>query len=325
MGVMPEQPIAGGTGLLRYRPWRGELRGPASSVWAIARVSVLMVLRRRLFWGLFALAALIFFLYFFGQFLTAFAEAATTTEQIPLSSGVTNVRVRPADLVKLFKEAWKMNGSADTYANFIWFEGYTVMILLSFAGSVLVGADFQNGSLAFYLSKPLHRWHYVAGKGLAVALLVNLVTTVPAIVLFVEYGLLDEWGYFVDNYHLVLGTLGYGFALTVVLSLLLVSSASWLRGTVPLVMAWSAIFVMARLVAELLVGRNGLNLDVRWRLIDIWNDLYLMGAWCLGIDRNTMRPSPQPEFWEAAVFLGGVCLLCLIYLNRRIHAVEIVS
>ena len=74
-----------------------------------------------------------------------------------------------------------------------------VMILLALAGSILVGNDFHFGSLPFYLSKPLSRWHYVAGKCLAVAVFVNLMTTVPALVLFVQYGLLDSWDYFLRD------------------------------------------------------------------------------------------------------------------------------
>ena len=81
-----------------------------------------------------------------------------------------------------------------------------VMVMLALAGSVLVGNDFQFGSLPFYLSKPLSSWHYLLGKCLAVAVFVNLMTTLPALVLFVQYGVLNRsepgrpaWDYFVQN------------------------------------------------------------------------------------------------------------------------------
>ena len=73
------------------------------------------------------------------------------------------------------------------------------MIVLALAGSVLVGNDFRFGSLPFYLSKPLGRWHYVLGKCLAVAVFVNVMTTILALILLVEYGLLDSWDYFVEH------------------------------------------------------------------------------------------------------------------------------
>ena len=71
---------------------------------------------------------------------------------------------------------------------------------------------------------------------------------------------------------------------------------------------------------------DGLHYDPRWRLIDLWNDLYLVGNACLGIAARDARPVPaagsatrRPWSWER------VCLLCLIYLNLRIRAVEIVK
>ena len=77
--------------------------------------------------------------------------------------------IQPGDLIELLADRLKLNGSAETYRNFIHYQGYMVMIVLALAGSVLVGNDFRYGSLPFYLSKPLRRWHYLLGKGLAVA------------------------------------------------------------------------------------------------------------------------------------------------------------
>src|SRR5262249_34977775 len=103
---------------------------------------------------------------------------------------------------------------------------------------------------------------------------------------------------------------------------LLVATASWMRRTIPLIMVWMGLFFFLRLVARLLV--DGLKYDVRWRLLDLWNDMCLVGQWCLQIEHATIRPSPQPEHWEAALVLAGVCVLCLIYLSRRTQAVEVV-
>ena len=44
-----------------------------------------------------------------------------------------------------------------------------------------------------------------------------------------------------------------------------------------------------------------------------------MGNYLLGLQLNR-----QPAWYEAALVLGAICLLCLNYLNRRIRAVEIV-
>jgi ABC-type transport system involved in multi-copper enzyme maturation permease subunit len=308
--------------LLSYRPWRGEFGGPTRSVWAIARSSLLLLLRRRLFWGLYALSAMIVLFFFYGQYLQSWIGKQLGEDTIRLGSGLVGVTVKPSDLLEILKKALHLDGTGYTFRNFFWFEGHIVMIVLALAGAILVGNDFRFGSLPFYLSKPLNRWHYLGGKFVAVGILVNAMTTVPALVLFAQYGLIDTWDYYVDSFGLLLGILGYGTALSIFLGILLLATAVWLRRTVPLIMVWAALFVMTRVLADFLVGL--LALSPRWRLIDLWNDTYLVGNWCLGMGRETLRPSSQPATWEAAIFLAGIGLLCVLYLNRRLQAVEVV-
>jgi ABC-type transport system involved in multi-copper enzyme maturation permease subunit len=310
---------AGAPELLHYRPWHGTFRAPAVSVWPIARTALGTIFRRRLFWALYALSMMIFLLFFFGQYLLAWAQS---------QAGESDVRVgglgraNPRDLIELLKVFLRLDGSGETYRNFIWYQGYMVMIVLALAGAILIGNDLRFGSLPYYLSKPLSRRHYLVGKGLAVAVFINLITTLPAVVLWVQYGLLDSWDYFLDQAHLFVGILGYGLALTVTLTLVLLATASWLRRTVPLIMTWTTLFFFCRLLAGALV--DGLHFDVRWRLLDLWNDLYLLGNAALRLDPLKIRPLPQPSWQEAALVLGGVCLTCLTYLALRIRAVEIV-
>lgn len=227
-------------------------------------------------------------------------------------------RANPQDLIRILRGLLKMDGSAATYSNFIYYQGYIVMIVLALAGAVLIGNDLRFGTLPYYLSKPMSRWHYLLGKALAVAVFINMMTTLPAIVLFVQFGLLDSWEYFWDRAFLFWGILGYGAALTVSLSLLLLATATWLRKTVPLIMTWTTLFFFCRFLGTALV--DGLRFDVRWRLLDLWNDIWLVGAACL---RLPVAPN-HPTWPPAALALGGVCLTCLLYLVLRLKAVEVV-
>ena len=126
----------------------------------------------------------------------------------------------------------------------------------------------------------------------------------------------------IEPTHLLLGIIGYGLVLTVVLSLLVIATSVWLRRTVPLAMVWMGLFALLPMLSAWLVDATK---DERWRLIDLWNDLYLCGLSCLGADHTTVRPQPQPEYWQAWVALGVVVGVCVLYLRRRIQAVEIVS
>jgi ABC-2 type transport system permease protein len=315
---MGETPGRAAPNLLHYRPWKGVLRPPAFAVWPIARTGLWMLLRRRLFWALYALSMVIFFTYFFGQYLLAWFQTQAGEARVRVGL----ITVRPGDLIDVLADRLKLNGSAETYSNYIHYQGYMVMIVLALAGSVLIGNDFRYGSVPFYLSKPLGRRHYLLGKGLAVAAFINLLTTLPALVLFVEYGLVYSWDHFTSRAHVALGILAYGAVLTAILTLLLLATAAWLRKTVPLIMAWTALFFLCRQLATALV--EGLHLDPRWRLMDLWNDLALVGAWCLRMGPEAFDPATQPPLWAAGLVLGGVSLACLSYLGLRLRAVEIV-
>lgn len=300
--------------LLHYRPWRGTFRAPSASAWPIARVCLAIMFRRKLFWGLYALGLSIFLLYFFGQFLLAWAADQMGESNVP----VMGLRVTPTQLIDIFRKSLKLDGSGETYANYFWFQGYMVMIVLALAGSILMGNDIHYGTMPFYLSKPLSRWHYLLGKCLAVGVFVNLMTTLPALVLFVQWGLLDSW-----NFEFLPGILVYGLVLTVLLSLMLTATAAWLRRTVPMLMAWATAFMFFRLLAVAMVEQ--LKFDRHWRLIDLWNDAYLVGYYCLGNDPGRLYSSAQPEIYLAAVVLSGVSVGCLLYLIQRIRGVEIVK
>lgn len=314
---------------LGYQPWTKPLRGSWFSPWPIARSAALMVFRRKLFWGFYVIALLNFMLFFSGIYLLSQIDVAALMEDSkPQQAQLWFVYVNNLqNLVDQLRNKLYLAGTGETFRNFFWLQGYIVMAVLAFGGSILIGNDYQHGSLPFYLSKPLGRRHYLAGKLLAVGLLLNMMTTIPALGLFIQCGLLKGWQYFADNWRLFWGILGYGALLTICLSLLVVTLASWLRKTVPLVTIWVALLFFGRMLATALV--DNLRLNVHWRLIDLWNDMYVLGSACLDVPakleasrRWTSRP--QPEMWEAALVLGVVCVLCLITLSRRIRAVEVV-
>ena len=69
--------------------------------------------------------------------------------------------------------------------------------------------------------------------------------------------------------------------LTVSLSMVLLATAMWVRKTVPLIMVWSTLFFFFAFSA---VHWSVPWVSFRqWRLIDLWNDTYLVGSRCLGV------------------------------------------
>ena len=291
-----------------------------------------MLLCRRLFWVLYGFALLLFLMFFFGSFLLDWAS--TQVAAAPVQIG--RLKIDPQRAGDALRRGLRvLNGSQDTFAYFFGYQGPMVLIILALAGSLLVGNDFNFRSLGFYLAKPIQPRHWIAGKCLAVGVVVHLLTTLPALVLFAQHGMSD-FDYVLDvdyfaaagtgrgpaSWLLALGIVGYGMVLATALSIMLVAAASWLRRTMPLIVAWVSLFLFLRILANLLV--DGLKYDGRWRLLDCWNNLGVVGQACLGFAQEHLEPKPQPTYLEAGLTLLGVCIACLILLKMRTRDVPIV-
>ena len=287
----------------RYRGWSHRLQPSWFGCWPIARTGLLLVLRRKIFWGLLALAALDFLF----LFATIYLKAQITTQNPGIRRFVDNILSN-------------VTGAGETYRDFMFAQGTVTMLLLALAGATLVGDDVRSGGLTFYLSRRIHRWHYLVGKLLAIGLLVSLTTTLPALVLYLEYGLLtDSTNYFRDNLGILRGILGYGLTLSVVLSCLLFALASWLPRTVPLVMAWVGVFAFLPAAGGLL--REAFD-DRRWLLLGLWRDVRLVGTWCFGgIDTDRELQLLYPSL----AIVAAVCVASLLVSIPRLRGAKVVA
>jgi hypothetical protein len=287
---------------LGYRGWSGRLRSPWMVCVPIVRTGLWLLVRRKIFWLLLALGLFNFLLHF----AIIYTKATIAVENPGAARFLDNFRV---------------TGTGDAFLEFMFAQGTVTMLLLAFAGSMLVGSDYQQGGLMFYLSRRVDRRHYVLGKLLAIAAIVLLITTLPALVLFLEYGLLSSsMDYFRENSRILLGIVGYGVLMATMLSLLLAAIASWVHRAVPLVMIWAGIFVLLPVLGENLryVRDNRM-----WRLLSLWRDLRLLARSVFGSLRVD-REEPELAYWSAWL-VPAVCLLCLVLLIRRVRAVEVVK
>ena len=276
------------------------------AIWPVARTALHLVFRRKLFWVLFAIA-LFSFLFMFG----AVYFLATLRQEFP-------------QVEKLITSMLKdLDGSGTTFLNFMVAQGTVTMILLAFAGSVLGGNDHSRGGLIFYLSRRINVVHYAVGKLLAIGLIISLTTTLPALVLYIEYGLLgDTETYFAQNYQTLFGILGYGMLLSVAVSLLLFALVSWVPKPVPLVMLWGGIFVFLHVLSRILTfamrepgvrPRTAME-ESPWRLLDFWYNISIVGNKFFGVDK--------PLFSGAALVVSAVCILSVIAIVVRLRQLQ---
>jgi ABC-type transport system involved in multi-copper enzyme maturation permease subunit len=311
------------TGFLGYREDTSRRSGSWRGIVAVARASLRMVFRRKMFWALYAFSLLIFLFYLFGQYLTVYIENRVS-EAMVRQGGVFGRMFNPQELSKVLTSSLHMNGSADTYGDFIWTEGYIVIVIMALVGSLLIGNDFQHNSLPFYLSKPIGKFHYLLGKALAAGGITAIMTLIPCLCLFLEYGFIEDWSYYWTEWRLFLGVVGYGSLVVVTLSSMILAVSAWLRRTGPVILVWISLFVLSRFIQRWLV--DGLGLSPSWRLIDTWNNLYLTAMWLFDYDHAKIRPTnqAQPPYGQAVVVVSLTILVCILSLRNRVRAVEVV-
>ena len=290
----------------RYHGWEGRLQTPWLACLAIVRVALVQVFRNKAYWVVLALGALRF---------VAFWSIIYAVTQLAL----------PPDVQRGLLERFGFSAEAERgqdngYILFIQGQSVIVMILLAFSGSLLVGADFRLRSLPFYLSRRIDKRHYIVGKLLAVSTIVSLLTVVPALLLFFEYGMFtSSTDYWVDHWHVAVSVLAYGLVVCVVNSILLVTISAYLQRIVPITIAWASLFLLLGRLGDYLFRETEVEY---FRLLDPWRDMRLVGRLCFGSFR---RPIDEELAWWAFGILTTLCAVALLALVHRVRAVDIIE
>ncbi len=206
-------------------------------------------------------------------------------------------------------------------------QGFLAFVLAAWVGPGLVAPDLANGALPLYLSRPLSRAEYVAGKMSVLFVILSLVTWVPVLMLFLQTGaLVGGWLQAQQRigYAIVAGSLLW----VAVLALIALALSAWVRRRVAATLLMIALYFAGTAFGEMWRGVLGnpwgrlLNLNYLIGLV--WHDLFavprprrLAGV---GIDRLT----GDIPVWAAWTALLVVCATCLWLLDRRIRGREVV-
>jgi hypothetical protein len=291
---------------VNYHGWHGRLRSPWLSCLAIVRVALLQVLRRKSYWLVLGLGLLHF------VFIWAVIYAVTQLDLPPRAE-------------ELFTEAvgFSAEGNAIHDSGYIQFmnrQNIPVMMLLAFSGSLIVGSDFRLKSLPFFLSRRIDRRHYIVGKLLAVSAVIVMITVLPALLLFIEYGAFtSSFDYWFSNWKLVGSILGYGAVMCVVLSIWLVALSAYLQRMAPIAITWASLFVLSKLLVRQLMSMQE---SEYWVLLDPWHNIQAAGRLCFGVytDRHELDMA-----WASFIILAVVTTFAMCALVHRVRAVDIVN
>ncbi len=293
-----------------YRPWRGRLRSPAWRFWPVARSGLALIFKRKIFW-FFLFIGLLNFLFYFAVIYTLTqlkADFARQGRQMPE-----------------FVQRFLFTESGDSYRQFIFAQNIVLMLMLAFSGAILIGNDFRFHAVAFYLSKPITRLHYFLGKLLAITALAALVTLLPALALFIEYGMFtDSLDYWMDHSRVLFAILGYGALVSLAPAVVLMGVSAWCRRTIPIIAAWAGLFLFLPYVGNTLRNffhKTGGGDPWGWSLLDFWADLRWISSVLFGAQLDRYE-----ERWPwAALVVGAWMALAVWVFWQRIGKTEVVS
>jgi ABC-2 type transport system permease protein len=139
-----------------YRRFTGRRDGRGNAWLVIASSIVRTMLRKRLFLVLLLAAWLPFFV------RTVLLYASTTFPQVAF-----------------------LAPTAQTFRDFLGQQSWAIFFVTIYVGSGLIANDRRANALQIYLSKPLTRFEYVAGKAMALMGFLLFITWVPAILLLI--------------------------------------------------------------------------------------------------------------------------------------------
>jgi ABC-2 type transport system permease protein len=272
------------------------------SIWAILRSNLKMIIRYRVFWVIMVLSMLHFLVHYVLIYIKA---------QIALEGGGWFVEMI---------DNFQVTGNGEGYYSFLAQQSSAVIVMLAYASSVMVAADYSAGGIVFYLSKPIGKLHWIIGKSLSLMAVVSLQTLIPAMILFVECGVYSPsmWDYWIENRSIAFSIFAYSFVVMLVLGSIALSVGVLCRRTAPLVMVWGAIVLVLPAFAEML---KTIMDDQRWMLLHIPRNCRLVGRWFFDIvpeDSVTQLPL-------AAGILAAAVVVSFLVLQTRLRPVEVVG
>jgi ABC-2 type transport system permease protein len=137
-----------------YRRYEGEKAPPGRAWLVIAQAGIMTMIRKRMFLGLLLVS--------WFQFVGRAAQIYFTVN---------------------FPQVAMFAPTAETFRDFLAQQDLFVFIMTIYAGAGLIANDRRANALQIYLSKPLGRAEYIAGKAAVLFFFLMLITWVPGILL----------------------------------------------------------------------------------------------------------------------------------------------
>lgn len=208
--------------------------------------------------------------------------------------------------------------NAEFFDRFLRIQGGCAFAIALFVGPGLISKDLANNGLPLYLSRPFTRTEYVLGKISVLAIILSLVTWVPALLLMTMHANYVGFGWLAENARIVLGVFVGSWIWILTLGLLALAISAWVKWRP--VAAFAMLFVMlageffgSLLINSLFRTDYGSLISLRVLIREVWSSL-------LGLSDADSLP-----IIAVTISLGLLIGFLLFLLYRKIRAYEVVK
>lgn len=195
-------------------------------------------------------------------------------------------------------------------------QSYFAFALTLLVGPSLVSPDLVNGALPLYLSRPLSRGQYVAGKLLVLAVLLSAITWAPLLLVLLLEASLAEGGWLAAHASIAGSVLLGSLLLVLFLSLVSMAVSAWVRNRA----VARGLLVGLGVVPAVFGQALNAVLDVEWG--GVLNVGLAWGRVLEGLFGIPVRAGiPLGGAWAS---LLATTALSLLVLRRKLRAFEVV-
>jgi ABC-2 type transport system permease protein len=272
-----------------YRRYEGK-RQPRGGAWAIiASAGIRTIIRKRLFLGLLLLAWLPFLI------RAVLIYASISYPQLSI-----------------------LNTTRETFHSFLDQQGFFVFMITIWVGSGLIAKDRRANALQIYLSKPLTRAEYIAGKLMVLGAFLLMVTWLPAMMLLLLQMLFaGSFTFIRANLFLFPAITVYAFLQVLLISFAMLALSSLSKSARYASVLYAGVYFFTAAVFGVTYAATGSS-AFSWLSFD---------ASLRQLGNVIFRQPPQYDTpWEVSLLVVlGVMALCLWVLDRRVRGVEVVK
>jgi len=206
----------------------------------------------------------------------------------------------------------------ETFREFFDWQSVFVFFITIWVGSGLIARDRRANALQIYLSKPLTRAEYVAGKLLILGTFLLLVTFVPAILLLVIQILFaGSFAFVRENMYLFPAITLYSFLQVLVVAFTMLALSSLSKSSRYVAILYTGVYFFTEAVYGVMYAITG-STSLSW---------LSFGASLRQLGNVIFRMPPAYDTpWMVSLFVvSGLIAVSVWVLNVRVRGVEVVT